>query len=290
MQESNMRTRIASLVSSAQPDDTVSRVYDYFIIIVSAISLLPLTIKAGSTNDQIKALMNMLDVITVYILFFDYFLRWMSFDKISGKKAPWAFIVYPFTPFAIFDLVSLLPSLGVLGAGWSILRIFRVVKVMQYSKGFTYIINAFKKEKGTLGAVLALALGYILVSALFIFTYEPDTFSDFFEALYWATTSLTTVGYGDLYPVSNVGRLISMISSLFGVAIIALPAGIITASFVEEINLAKESKKKRTKKAKKSGKTPDNEASEKEDGKKAELKSIVDRRIERQQKGGNDED
>ncbi len=72
--------------------------------------------------------------------------------------------------------------------------------------------------------------------ALLIFNVEPNSFKTFFDAIYWATVSLTTVGYGDIYPVSDFGRLITMVSSMFGIAIIALPAGIITAGYMTEIN------------------------------------------------------
>ncbi len=85
-----------------------------------------------------------------------------------------------------------------------------------------------------------IAIAYIFISALAMFAYEPDTFDSFFHALYWATTALTTVGYGDVYPVTDVGKLISMVSSLFGIAVIAMPAGIITSSFMEEISRDKE--------------------------------------------------
>lgn len=77
-----------------------------------------------------------------------------------------------------------------------------------------------------------------------MFCYEPQTFDSFFDALYWATTALTTVGYGDVYPTTMIGQLISMISSIFGVAVIALPAGIVTGGFLEEINKRKEQKEK----------------------------------------------
>ena len=60
-------------------------------------------------------------------------------------------------------------------------------------------------------------------------------FDSFFDALYWATTTLTTVGYGDVYPVSDLGRVISMLSSIFGIAVIALPSGVITAGYLEEL-------------------------------------------------------
>ena len=73
------------------------------------------------------------------------------------------------------------------------------------------------------------------MSALVIFNVEPDSFSSFFDAVYWATVSLTTVGYGDIYPVSVFGRIITMLSSILGIAIVALPAGIITAGYMTEI-------------------------------------------------------
>ena len=92
-----------------------------------------------------------------------------------------------------------------------------------------------KKSKDALMAVCVLAFGYILISALVIYNVEPDTFDNFFDAFYWATVSLTTVGYGDIYPVSVLGRIITMISSIFGIAIVALPAGIITAGYMSEI-------------------------------------------------------
>ena len=65
---------------------------------------------------------------------------------------------------------------------------------------------------------------------------EPESFNNFFEAIYWATVSLTTVGYGDIYPVTSVGRVITMISSVFGIAVVALPAGIITAGYMKELD------------------------------------------------------
>ena len=78
------------------------------------------------------------------------------------------------------------------------------------------------------------------MSALVVFNVEPDTFENYFEAVYWATVSLTTMGYGDIYPVTIAGRIITMISSFMGIAIVALPAGIITSGMMDEINSEKE--------------------------------------------------
>lgn len=93
----------------------------------------------------------------------------------------------------------------------------------------------FKSQRKVLSAVGSLAVAYILISALVIYNVEPDSFNTFFDAIYWATVSLTTVGYGDIYPVTVIGRLVTMLSSVLGIAIIALPAGIITAGYMSEI-------------------------------------------------------
>ena len=103
-----------------------------------------------------------------------------------------------------------------------------------------HILEIIKEQRSALYAVCLLALGYIFICALVIFNVEPETFPTFFDVVYWATVSLTTVGYGDIYPVSAAGRVISMLSSVFGIAIIALPAGIITAGFLDRIRKKKD--------------------------------------------------
>jgi voltage-gated potassium channel len=108
-------------------------------------------------------------------------------------------------------------------------------------------MRVLSKERHVLFSVLILALFYIFITALIMFNAEPhinpvtgqETFSSFFDALYWATVTLTTVGYGDLCPVTDIGRVVSMLSSLFGVAIIALPSGVITASYLDELRNSK---------------------------------------------------
>ena len=81
-----------------------------------------------------------------------------------------------------------------------------------------------------------MAIAYTFASALVVYNIEPETFESFFDALYWATMSLTTVGYGDIYPVTFLGKLITMVSSVFGIAVIALPSGVITAGYLAELN------------------------------------------------------
>lgn len=90
-------------------------------------------------------------------------------------------------------------------------------------------MSVFKRQKKPLATVLLLAFVYILISAMIVFNVEPDSFNNYFDVIYWATVSLTTMGYGDISPVTTTGRAVAIISSLFGIAIIVLPSDIITA-------------------------------------------------------------
>lgn len=213
------------------------------MMLVIFASLIPLVFK-----EQLLVFL-WLDRITVTIFIIDYVLRLITADfKLKGKEIK-AFVIYPFTPMAIIDLLSILPSITILNSGFRLLkifrlmrtfRVFRVFKAVRYSKNIMIILRVLKRQRDSLLVVLWLAIAYVLVSALIIFNVEPQTFDSFFDAIYWATVSLTTVGYGDIYPVSMAGKIITMLSAVLGIAIVALPASIITAGYMEEINLKKE--------------------------------------------------
>ena len=207
-------------------------------------SLIPLAFKEETH------LLQLMDRITVTVFIIDYILRLFTADYKYNQGAV-SFIKYPFSPMAIIDLVSILPSLTILNQAFKALRIFRMARITRslrlvktiraakfarFSNTLILIINVVKKCKYALLAVAGLAIGYILITGLIIFNVEPDTFNNYFEAVYWATVSLTTVGYGDIYSVTTTGRLISMISSFVGIAVVALPSGIVTAEFVRELN------------------------------------------------------
>ncbi|MBR2138683.1 MAG: two pore domain potassium channel family protein [Bacilli bacterium] len=113
---------------------------------------------------------------------------------------------------------------------------FYCFEFIRYSKSFDIIVRVLKNQKKVLSAVALMAVAYIFISAIVIYNVEPDSFNTFFDAFYWATISLTTVGYGDIYPVTPIGRCVTMISSLIGIAINALPSSVITAGYLEEVS------------------------------------------------------
>lgn len=238
-----MRKRIFEIIEVAKDNDSASAVYDFIMLAAIVISIIPLAMK------QTHLFFVYTDIITTTLFIIDYILRVITADyKLQKENMLTSFLIYPFTPWAIVDLISILPGLSILSSGFKLLRlfrvfrtfrVFRVFKAFRYSKSISIIMEVMKNSKEALLAVCALAIGYIMISALIIFNVEGDTFNTFFDAIYWATVSLTTVGYGDIYPVSTAGRVITMISSMFGIAIVALPAGIITAGYMEALSSEK---------------------------------------------------
>ena len=234
-----MRKRIYEIIELANENDKISRIYDVIMMSTTFISLIPLAFKTDFY------MFHIIDAIAVMIFIVDYLLRWGTADYKLNKKGIVPFIKYPFTFMAIIDLVSILPSITLMNGSLRVLRvirlfrtfrIFRIFKAVRFSKSIRIIKDVIQNSKESLIAVGVLAIMYILISALIIINIEPDSFNNYFDAVYWATVSLTTVGYGDIYPVTSLGKVITMISSFFGIAIIALPSGIITAGFMESIN------------------------------------------------------
>lgn len=232
------RKRIFEIIEVGKDNDTTSKAYDFFMMAVIVISLIPLFFKTEYRFFRIS------EYATTGIFIIDYLLRLITADyKLKDKTAP--FLRYPFTPMALIDLLCILPTFLAMSPSFKVLKVlrmirtfkvFRVFKSFRYSSTFEMIARVIQKQKRNLIAVCILAIGYILVIALVVFNVEPETFHNFFDALYWATISLTTMGYGDIYATSTAGQVITMISALFGIAVVALPAGIISAGFIEEIN------------------------------------------------------
>ena len=226
-----MRERLYSLLNG---DGRAAMWYGRVMTALIVASLLPLCFKGSSP------VLETIEYACVLVFIADYLGRWATADLKLGKGTS-SFLIYPFTPMAIIDLLSILPVFNALNDALRTLRVLRLFralrafKLIRYSKSASAIAAVFEKQREALLAVLCLAIGYILVSALVIFNVEPETFDTFFDAVYWAVVSLTTVGYGDLYPSSDVGRAIAMISSLMGVAVVALPSGIITAGMLDEL-------------------------------------------------------
>lgn len=231
---------------------TLSQLYDCVMLAAIAMGTLPLLFRKQPT------LFWYLDIISAALYLVDYVLRWMTCD-LRSKRPKWqAFLIYPFTPIAIFDLLCILPTFNVVAPSYKLTKTTRLFKIIRFTRIVKYVepldifLAVIKNQRRQLLAVFLLAFFDILITAIIMFQSEEEIdpvtgkfiFESFYDAFYWAAITLTTVGYGDFYPVSDVGRTLSIISSLIGIAIIALPSSILTAGYIQELNRRLEDKDK----------------------------------------------
>lgn len=228
-----MRKRLYEIIEVAQDNDKESLVYDIVMLLTILVSLVPLAFKHESD------LFFIIEISTTVLFIVDYIFRFITADYRFKSKSKMAFLLYPFTFWAIIDLLAILPTITVLNSSFKLIklfrifRVFRLFKAVRYSKRLQMAKKVLDNAKSTLATIVILVVGYIFISALIVFNVEPETFDTFFDAVYWATVSLTTIGYGDIYPVTTAGRIVTIVSSIVGVVVIALPSGIITAGYLE---------------------------------------------------------
>lgn len=154
------------------------------------------------------------------------------------------------------DLLSIIPVLGMINNKLSLTKIFRLVRIVailkysRYSDKDDLLLRVLKKNSGVLKTISIFMILYVYISALLIYNIEPhinpttgeETFSNFFDAIYWAVVTLTTVGYGDLYPVTVLGKIISICLMICGIGMIATVSSVVTAGIIDEINKLNKSK------------------------------------------------
>ena len=245
-----IKAKVFEIIQPAEKGGIASRIFDAVIMILIFISIASVFIATFAISRDFRWFLFRVEKWTVLIFTVEYLLRIWTADLLYPALSRWrARLAYVKSPMAIIDLLSILPGFSVLGRGFKIfritrlLRLVRLLKLVRYSSKIQVLARVVRKEKKVLITVLGIAIFYVFLTALIMFNAEPRlnpetgeaTFDTFFDALYWATVTLTTVGYGDMIPVTNVGRFVSMLSALFGVAIIALPSGVITASYLDEI-------------------------------------------------------
>ena len=237
------RKWINDLVEPGKPG-TLSQVYDGLMLVAIALGTVSLLFR------EYRPPFWYFDIISGIIYIVDYILRWMTCDLRSERPKWKAFLIYPFTPMAILDLLSILPTFEVVSSSYRLaksarlLKIFRFTKIIHYIGPLEIFVTVIKKQWKLLMAVALVAIFDILITAIIIFQSEQEIdpvtgeyiFKSFYDAFYWAAITLTTVGYGDLCPVSEVGKTLSIISSLLGIGIIAMPSSIITAGYMQELN------------------------------------------------------
>ncbi|MEB3343814.1 ion transporter [Okeania sp.] len=243
-----IQRRIFEIIELDHPEDIYSKTFKIFIITLIILNIIALIISTvEDIYQQYQTCLDSFEIISVTIFTIEYILRVWSCNIAFGYKHPiWGRIKFIFKPLVIIDLIAilpfylplLLPNL-IFTRSFRIFRIFRIFKITRYSnttKLFAQVIKSKQEE-----IIIAIFTGIILLvtSASLMYFAEneaqPENFPNIPAAMWWGVVTLTTVGYGDIYPITPLGKFLGAIAALIGIGIFALPTGIIGSGLIEEI-------------------------------------------------------
>ena len=243
--------------------DKIINAFIVVLIILNIVAVMLETVKP--VYAKYKGFFDSFDLISVTIFTIEYILRvWSSNQEEKYKHRFLGRIRYMLSPGALVDLIAILPSylhalIGpLIGLDLRVLRMlrllrfFRLFRLTAYTKPAQMINNIFRKRKNELGLSFILAIFLIIIAACIMYfaehrfpSEEESKFKSIPDTIWWAVVSLTTTGYGDMVPLTNIGKVMASLIMLTGVAFFALPAGIITAGFIDEFRLNRVKKTRR---------------------------------------------
>ena len=247
-QPGDWRRRIAHVVDIGSTEDVPSRAYDFTI---TAFIVLNLIVSVLSTFDSVESrcglLLDRLESVTVAFFALDYVLRLLSakclYPRPSELRSVCAY-VFSFT--GVIDLLSFLPHYlpfffpagAVAFRMFRVVRIFRLFRITAYYDSLNAIAEVLSGKRQQLMSSVFIILVLMLGSSLCMYSVEheaqPEVFKNAFSGIWWSVSTLLTVGYGDIYPITPLGRALGTLITFLGVGMVAIPTGIISAGFVEQ--------------------------------------------------------
>jgi voltage-gated potassium channel len=236
--------------------------FSFGIVTLVIVSLAGLAIETEASRPDTPMahwwldLVGWINIVVVWVFALEFALRFWSEGENPDHKGVKGRLRFLITPLAISDILAFLPELIAIllfphaAGGWlrglRALRLFRLFKLARYVPAFGIVGAAVKRAGPPLFASLCVAAAQVYVAALILYFIEGDTkpqaFGSVTRALWWAVVTLTTVGYGDVYPDSVIGRVAAAFVALAGIGIVAMPTGILASSFAEEFRERHEKK------------------------------------------------
>ncbi len=228
-----MRNKLRPIIE----DNTthLGRIFDYFIQTLIFISLISFSIETLPDNNlEIKKILSLIEITCLIIFSVEYILR------IFVAKQP---LKYIFSFYGIIDLLSILPfylktaiDLRALRA-FRIFRIFRALKLIRYNRALRrfHIAARIVKEEIILFFIVTGILIFLTASGIYFFENEaqPDVFSSIFNSFWWAIVTLTTVGYGDVIPITLGGKIFTFFVLIIGIGVVTVPAGLVATALTK---------------------------------------------------------
>lgn len=248
-----MKQTIYRIVEKGSNGSLVNIFFDYFIICLIVLNVIAIATETISNLDpQLISGLRIFEIFSIAVFTIEFSMRVYVSDLThpsnSRIKSAFKFI---FSPFGLIDLFAILPFyipfiikidlrfIRIL----RLVRFFRILKISRYNSTLKLIGSVIKDKKIELGMTLFVSFLILVIASFLMFHIEgsvqPDKFPNVFATLWWAIATLTTIGYGDVYPITGLGKALSSIIALLGIGLVALPTGIISAGFIEKMNKIK---------------------------------------------------
>ena len=244
----NKRRRLYEIIEIGAGDDRISRAYDFISALLIVLYLLISILETFDTiQGKTGGLLNAVEIFIVVFFTVEYVLRlYTSRYLYPGKSGGEAALRYIFSFAGLVDLFSFLPFYlpFFFPAGAAafrmirVIRIFRLFRINAYYDSLNVITEVLSNKKQQLVSSVFIVLVLMLASSLCMYSVEheaqPDVFQNAFSGIWWSVSTLLTVGYGDIYPITTLGKVLGTIITFLGVGVVAIPTGIISAGFVEQ--------------------------------------------------------
>ena len=247
------RRRVYEIVNVGAAEDLISRAYDFlntFIIVVNLAVSVAETFR--TVREAYGGLLLAIEAVTAAFFAVDYALRvWTARFLYPGRTEPKALVRYIFSFTGLVDLLSFLPYYlpvffpagAVAFRMFRVVRIFRLFRLNKYYDALNVITEVVSSKRQQLLSSVFIILVLMVAASLCMYSLEheaqPEVFANAFSGLWWAVSTLLTVGYGDIYPVTFLGRVFSIVITFLGVGMVAIPTGIISAGFVDQYSRIK---------------------------------------------------
>ncbi len=255
-QNRTFREKIYHFIDNEEEQSFGSRSFELFITILILLSILSIVLESFSwIQEQYGFYFDTFENITLGVFSIEYFLRVFTADFkfkdcTSWRTAAWKTVT---SASGIVDLLAISPVFFKLTSGFHFLvthdlrfvrilkitRLLRVFRMNSFTNSITVIVDVFAEKKNDLGITTFVTFILLFVSSTLMWYLEgdiqPEQFPNILAAFWWAIATLTTVGYGDVYPVTAVGKMMAGIIALLGIGLVALPAGILSSAFIEKL-------------------------------------------------------
>ena len=241
------RKRIFDIIQVGNAEDLPSRAFDLGLIIMILANLFIAIFETFEASAPYLAILDTLELITVLCFTAEYALRLWTADYLYPRKDNLHSMLSYATSFSgIIDLLSFLPyylpvffPAGIVAFRmFRVVRIFRLFRVNAYYDALNVIADVIQSKKDQLLSSIFIILILMVAASLCMYSLEheaqPEVFSNAFSGFWWAVSSLLTVGYGDIYPITIPGRIFGILITFLGVGMVAIPTGILSAGFVEQ--------------------------------------------------------